>query len=136
MSFDLVVRGGMIVDGDGGAPFEADVAVLDGRVAQVGKVAASGNEEIDARGRLVTPGFIDIQTGGRLRPGYAADLNVIDFDRLALARPTVVHDLPNAARRLEQTARGCSATIVGGQITYRDGAATGALPGRVLRGAA
>ncbi|MDZ4370567.1 MAG: hypothetical protein U1C74_04000 [Phenylobacterium sp.] len=58
--FDLVVRGGTVVDGTGGAPFEADVGVKDGRIAAVGRIAGSGAEEIDARGQLVTPGFVDI----------------------------------------------------------------------------
>jgi N-acyl-D-amino-acid deacylase len=60
--FDLVVRGGQVVDGSGGDVFEADVAVLEGRIAQVGKVLARGREEIDARGHIVTPGFVDIHT--------------------------------------------------------------------------
>ena len=60
--YDLVVRGGTVIDGTGGAPFEADVAVADGRIAVVGKVADAGTEEIDAKGHLVTPGFIDIHT--------------------------------------------------------------------------
>jgi N-acyl-D-aspartate/D-glutamate deacylase len=60
--FDLVVRGGTLVDGGGGAPFESDVAVRDGRIAALGKVSGRGREEIDARGRLVTPGFVDIHT--------------------------------------------------------------------------
>jgi N-acyl-D-aspartate/D-glutamate deacylase len=61
-AYDLVIRGGTLVDGSGAAPFEADVAVKDGRIAAVGKVAGRGAEEIDARGRLVTPGFVDIHT--------------------------------------------------------------------------
>ncbi|HEY6234084.1 MAG TPA: amidohydrolase family protein [Candidatus Elarobacter sp.] len=60
--YDLVVRGGTVADGTGGAPFEADVAVVSGRVAAVGNVAGAGRDEIDARGRLVTPGFVDIHT--------------------------------------------------------------------------
>jgi N-acyl-D-aspartate/D-glutamate deacylase len=59
---DLVIRGGTIADGSGGALFEADVAIRDGRIAEVGKVAAPGKDEIDARGKLVTPGFVDIHT--------------------------------------------------------------------------
>ena len=43
-------------------PFEGDVAVKDGKIAQVGKVAGGGAEEIDAKGKLVTPGFVDIHT--------------------------------------------------------------------------
>jgi N-acyl-D-aspartate/D-glutamate deacylase len=46
----------------------------------------------------------------------------------------VAHDLPAGGRRLVQRARGIRATLVAGQITYRDGEATGALPGRLLRG--
>jgi N-acyl-D-aspartate/D-glutamate deacylase len=60
--FDLVIRGGTLADGSGGALREADVAVADGRIAAVGKVAGSGREEIDAKGLLVTPGFVDIHT--------------------------------------------------------------------------
>ncbi|MBL8556013.1 MAG: amidohydrolase family protein [Phenylobacterium sp.] len=61
-AFDLVVRGGTVVDGTGGAAFEADVAVRDGVVAAVGRIAGTGAEEIDARGQIVTPGFVDIHT--------------------------------------------------------------------------
>ncbi|MGJ4888563.1 N-acyl-D-amino-acid deacylase family protein [Bradyrhizobium sp. HKCCYLRH3099] len=59
---DLVIRGGTIADGSGGELYEADVAVAGGRIAAVGKIAASGREEIDARGKLVTPGFVDVHT--------------------------------------------------------------------------
>jgi len=60
--FDLVIRGGTLADGTGAALSEADVAVKDGRIAAVGKVAGKGGQEIDAKGRLVTPGFVDIHT--------------------------------------------------------------------------
>lgn len=60
--YDLVIRGGEVVDGTGGAPFAADVAVKDGRIAAVGKVADAGREEIDAKGFAVTPGFVDLHT--------------------------------------------------------------------------
>jgi N-acyl-D-aspartate/D-glutamate deacylase len=61
-SADLVIRGGNIADGHGGDLFEADVAIKDGRITEVGKVTAKGKEEIDARGKLVTPGFVDVHT--------------------------------------------------------------------------
>jgi N-acyl-D-aspartate/D-glutamate deacylase len=61
-AFDLVVRGGTVADGSGGEVFEGDVAVKDGRIAAVGKGLGAGREEIDARGRLVTPGFVDVHT--------------------------------------------------------------------------
>jgi N-acyl-D-aspartate/D-glutamate deacylase len=71
---------------------------------------------------------------GLIARGYRADLNVIDYDRLAVLAPEVVYDLPAGGRRLMQRARGYVATIVAGEITYRDGEATGALPGRLIRG--
>ncbi|UXA14239.1 amidohydrolase family protein [Mycobacterium sp. SMC-8] len=62
MTFDLVIRGGTIVDGLGGAPFTGDVAVRDGVICDVGAAAGSGIREIDATGLLVTPGFVDLHT--------------------------------------------------------------------------
>jgi len=72
---------------------------------------------------------------GLVAPGYRADLNVIDYDALALHAPQVAYDLPAGGRRLIQRASGYVATLVAGQITYRDGEPTGVLPGRLLRGA-
>jgi N-acyl-D-aspartate/D-glutamate deacylase len=60
--YDLVVRGGTGVDGTGAAPFVGDVAIQDGKVAAVGTVPEQGREEIDASGKIVTPGFVDIHT--------------------------------------------------------------------------
>ena len=59
---DLVIRGGTVADGKGGELFEADVAISGGRITEVGKVAAKGKEEIDAKGKLVAPGFVDVHT--------------------------------------------------------------------------
>ncbi|MGY3388460.1 N-acyl-D-aspartate/D-glutamate deacylase [Bradyrhizobium sp. USDA 3311] len=59
---DLVIRGGMVADGNGGELFEADVAITGGRISEVGKISGKGKEEIDARGKLVTPGFVDVHT--------------------------------------------------------------------------
>jgi len=60
--FDMVVRGGTIADGRGGELVDGDVAITAGKIAAVGRVAGSGKDEIDARGMLVTPGFVDIHT--------------------------------------------------------------------------
>lgn len=60
--FDLLVRGGTVVDGTGGDIFEADVAVSGGRIVAIGKDLPSADDEIDAKGFLVTPGFVDIHT--------------------------------------------------------------------------
>jgi N-acyl-D-aspartate/D-glutamate deacylase len=85
MTFDLVIRGGTVADGTGAAAFEADVAVQDGRIAQVGKVADRGAQEIDAKGKLVTPGFVDIHTH--------YDGQVVWSDRL---RPSSQHGVTTA----------------------------------------
>jgi N-acyl-D-aspartate/D-glutamate deacylase len=73
---------------------------------------------------------------GVIAPGYKADLNLIDYDRLQLRTPEVVYDLPSGARRLIQRASGYRATIVSGTVTQRDDMPTGALPGRLVRGVA
>ena len=71
---------------------------------------------------------------GVLRPGYLADINVIDFDQLNLRTPYMAYDLPTGARRLMQKARGYVATIKTGEIIYRNGRATGVFPGKLVRG--
>jgi N-acyl-D-aspartate/D-glutamate deacylase len=71
---------------------------------------------------------------GVLAPGKKADLNVIDWDRLGAGQPYVVHDLPAGGKRLLQEVGGYDATIVAGEITFREGQATGRLPGRLVRG--
>jgi N-acyl-D-aspartate/D-glutamate deacylase len=97
-------------------------------------------------GRLPLPFLVHRQTAatartvgladrGVIAPGYRADLNVIDWSQLAARRPEVRHDLPAGGRRFVQRADGYRATIVGGEVTYQDGEATGALPGRLVRGA-
>jgi len=60
--FDLVIRGGEIHDGAGAPGQVGDVAISGGRIVEVGRVAGRGREEIDAQGRIVTPGFVDLHT--------------------------------------------------------------------------
>jgi N-acyl-D-aspartate/D-glutamate deacylase len=62
MPHDLVIRDGLVVDGLGAEPMAADVAVDGDRITDVGVVGASGRRELDADGRLVTPGFVDVHT--------------------------------------------------------------------------
>jgi N-acyl-D-aspartate/D-glutamate deacylase len=78
---------------------------------------------------------IGLRDRGAIAPGYKADINVIDYDRLQLRPPEVIYDLPSGGRRLVQRTDGYVATIVSGVLVYRDGEATGALPGRLVRGA-
>ncbi|HMP46375.1 MAG TPA: amidohydrolase family protein, partial [Sphingopyxis sp.] len=60
--YDLVIRGGTVVDGTGGRPFAADVAVEGDRIVAVGANLGPAREEIDASGKIVTPGFVDVHT--------------------------------------------------------------------------
>lgn len=77
---------------------------------------------------------VGLHDRGVLAPGYRADINVIDLRALRLHRPTMLFDLPAGGRRLMQRADGYRHTIVAGQETYRNGQATGLLPGRLVRG--
>jgi N-acyl-D-amino-acid deacylase len=72
---------------------------------------------------------------GMIRVGSRADLNVIDIDNIGLLRPKAISNLPNGARMIGQASTGYDATICAGQVTYRGGEHTGALPGRLVRGA-
>lgn len=82
-----------------------------------------------------TAATVGLNDRGILRPGFKADINIIDFEGLKLHAPAIVYDLPAGGRRLGQAAEGFRATIVSGVVTYQDGAATGKLPGKLIRGA-
>lgn len=77
---------------------------------------------------------VGLMDRGMVSKGYKADLNVIDLEALRLFKPEVVHDLPAGGRRLMQRASGYRATIVSGEVVYRDGESSGALPGKLVRG--
>lgn len=75
-----------------------------------------------------------LEDRGLLRPGYLADINIIDFDRLRIPPPHVTFDLPAGGRRLVQTAEGYRATLKAGETIMENGERTGALPGKLMRG--
>jgi N-acyl-D-aspartate/D-glutamate deacylase len=75
-------------------------------------------------------GFAD---RGTVQPGMRADLNMIDLDAMRLHAPEMVNDLPAGGRRLIQRVDGYRATVVAGEVTFEDGEATGARPGRLVR---
>ncbi len=79
--------------------------------------------------------LIGLYDRGLIAPGMKADINLIDHANLYLSPPTIVDDLPAGGRRLMQTARGYVATIVAGEVVIDHDRPTGALPGRLLRGA-
>ncbi len=83
-----------------------------------------------------TAGFIGYEDRGVLREGAFADVNVIDLDGLGLELPEIVHDFPGDVPRFVQRATGFEHTIVNGEPFMDHGEHTGALAGRVLRGAA
>ena len=60
--YDRIIKGGTVVDGSGAKPFIADVALKDGRIAEVGRIVAAARETIDADGLIVTPGWVDIHS--------------------------------------------------------------------------
>ncbi|MBV9995768.1 MAG: amidohydrolase family protein [Caulobacteraceae bacterium] len=60
--FDTIIKGGSVVDGQGGRPFTADIGVKDGRIAEIGRLSTPAAEVIDADGLTVTPGFVDLHT--------------------------------------------------------------------------
>lgn len=82
-----------------------------------------------------TARLVGLADRGTVEVGMKADLNLIDFDRLGLDPPEIAHDLPAGGRRLVQRARGYVATLVSGEVVVSDGEPTGALPGRLVRGA-
>jgi len=99
---------------------------------------------VKERGALSLPDAVHILTRkpaelfslfdrGLIAQGHLADINVIDFDRLRLHTPHIVHDLPGGGKRFLQAADGLCATIKSGELIFEDGRATGALPGRLLR---
>ena len=81
-----------------------------------------------------TAAVVGLEDRGVIAPGYRADLNVIDFDRLRDRQPELLYDLPAGGRRIVQRADGYVHTIVAGVETYAEGEATGELPGRLIRG--
>ena len=81
-----------------------------------------------------TAWFYGLRDRGVLAPGYRADLNVIDYDRLGFTDPEIAHDLPAGGRRLVQRARGYELTVCAGVPIVESGELTGALPGVLVRG--
>ncbi len=93
-----------------------------------------GLEHVIHRQTAQTAEFYGLRDRGLLKPGYRADVNLIDYGALTLGRPELVFDLPAGGRRLVQRATGYVGTWVKGVQTMAHGQATGALPGRLVRG--
>jgi len=93
-----------------------------------------GLEYMVMRQTKQTAEFYGLNDRGVLKPGYLADVNVLDYEGLSLGRPEVVYDLPAGGRRLLQSASGYKLTVKSGVVTFEDGQATGEMPGGLLRG--
>lgn len=125
--------------GDGGAHVGiiSDASYPTYLLAHWGRDRARGRFDIGflvKRQTADTAAAVGLHDRGVIAPGMKADINVIDFDRLRVERPRMAFDLPAGGKRLLQGARGYVATIVSGEIVYRDGEPTGALPGKLVRG--
>jgi N-acyl-D-aspartate/D-glutamate deacylase len=144
VNYDLSTSEAMLADrnaimglGDGGAHvgFISDAGFPTWLLTYWGKERERfGLPDLIRRLTSDTAGAAGLNDRGRIAAGLKADLNVIDYDRIAYERPYVTYDLPAGGRRLLQKARGYAATVVSGAVTYRDGEATGALPGLLVRG--
>ncbi len=80
-----------------------------------------------------TASVFGLDDRGVIAPGKRADLNVIDYENLAVGRPWLARDVPPDGARLLQSATGYRYTVVAGEVTFVDGEHTGALPGRLIR---
>lgn len=85
MNHDIVIRNGTLVDGSGGEPISADLAIRDGRITEIGDRPGKGNLEIDARDRLVTPGFVDIHTHLDAQMGWDPDMTPVSWHGVTTA---------------------------------------------------
>ena len=106
-SASLVIRNGTIADGSGAEPYEADLAIVDGRIAAIGGSVPKGAEEIDAHGKLVTPGFVDVHThydaqvtwSDRLAPSSWNGVTTVVATRLAPERVAATRAANESAAR-------------------------------------
>jgi N-acyl-D-aspartate/D-glutamate deacylase len=131
-------RNALVGLGDGGAHvgFISDASFPTFLLTHWGRDRAEGRfdlADLIRRQTSDTARAVGLRDRGVLAPGMLADLNLIDFPALGLARPYMVSDLPAGGRRLLQKATGYAATIKSGVATYREGEATGKLPGRLVR---
>lgn len=146
MEFNLDACGEMIAHsncvmglGDGGAHVGiiSDASYPTYLLAHWGRDRAHGRFDLSylvKRQTADTARAVGLMDRGTVAPGLKADLNVIDYARLGVRAPEMAFDLPAGGKRLLQRATGYVASIVSGAVTYREGEATGALTGRLVRG--
>lgn len=110
MDYDIVIRGGQLVDGTGADPVAGDLAVKDGRIAAIGRIDGDAAATIDAEGALVTPGFIDLHTHLDAQIGWDPDLTPVSWHGVTTAlmgncgvtfAPCKPEDRPHLAAMME-----------------------------------
>lgn len=137
MSRDLIGHDAFIPAlGDGGAHYSMICDAAYTTYMLTGRLGRDGLDLPTVIKALTSQPATSVGLGDRgvLVPGYKADVNILDIDNMLLYRPQVKADLPAGGKRLTQKSTGYVATIVSGEITYRGGEPTGALPGRLVRG--
>ena len=85
MTHDIVIRNGTLIDGTGATAQEGDLAIDDGMITAVGDVPGKGSEELDAKGHLVTPGFVDLHTHLDAQIGWDPMLTPISWQGVTTA---------------------------------------------------
>jgi len=85
MTYDIVIRGGSIVDGTGSEGVPGDLAIKDGLIAAIGKIDGEGTQEIDATGMIVSPGFVDIHTHLDAQIGWDPDMTPVSWHGVTTA---------------------------------------------------
>ena len=85
MAHDIVIRGGELVDGTGGAPFQGDLAIDGDAITAIGKVDGQGKREIDAKGLAVTPGFVDLHTHLDAQIGWDPQMTPVSWHGVTTA---------------------------------------------------
>jgi N-acyl-D-aspartate/D-glutamate deacylase len=90
-------------------------------------------ETVVAKQSCLTARAFGLRDRGVIRPGYRADINLIDYDNLRVFTPEMTYDLPEAGGRLLQRAEGYVATLCAGEVTLENGVPTEARPGRLVR---
>ena len=83
--YDIIIRGGSIVDGTGAEPVLGDVGIKDGVIAAIGRVEGDAKKVIDATGKMVTPGFIDIHTHLDAQIGWDPDMTPVSWHGVTTA---------------------------------------------------
>lgn len=120
--YDVVIRGGRVIDGTGAPAVTADVGLRDGRIATVGRIAGAGRTEIDARGQVVAPGFIDVHAHAEDVTALPAGENFLRMGVTTIVTGNCGGSKLNVAeffRQIEQTRVGLNVATLIGHNTVR-----------------